>query len=123
VGTERVTIAIPAAPEYVRIARLAAAGLASRIRFNYDEVEDVRMAVDELCYLLVGPDAAEGSVTLTFDVGDDAIAIVGEAPAGGGEVEFAEFSTQILRAVVDEFEIVRDAGAVKLRVLRRHHDA
>src|SRR5262245_7369306 len=44
-----VELCIPARPEYVGVARLAIRGVASRIRFSYDEVEDVRLAVGEAC--------------------------------------------------------------------------
>ena len=37
-------------PEYLRLVRLTAAGLASRLGFTFDEVEDLRIAVDELCF-------------------------------------------------------------------------
>ena len=45
----RVEVKIPCRPEYVGVARLAILGVASRMRFSYDEVEDVRLAVGEAC--------------------------------------------------------------------------
>lgn len=47
--TAVVELKIPARPEYVGVARLAILGVASRMRFSYDEVEDVRLAVGEAC--------------------------------------------------------------------------
>lgn len=44
-----VELIIPARPEYVSVARLAILGVASRMPFSYDEVEDVRLAVGEAC--------------------------------------------------------------------------
>jgi serine/threonine-protein kinase RsbW len=44
-----VELRIPAKPEYVGVARLAILGVASRMRFSYDEVEDIRLAVGEAC--------------------------------------------------------------------------
>lgn len=44
-----VTLVIPCAAEYVSVARLAILGIASRMAFSYDEVEDVRLAVGEAC--------------------------------------------------------------------------
>src|SRR5207249_428194 len=44
-----VELSIPARPEYVGVARLAILGVASRMRFSYDEVEDIRLAVGEAC--------------------------------------------------------------------------
>lgn len=44
-----VQLSIPSRPEYVGVARLAILGVASRMRFSYDEVEDIRLAVGEAC--------------------------------------------------------------------------
>jgi serine/threonine-protein kinase RsbW len=53
VGTSKplaeVELTIPSRPEYVGVARLAILGVASRMRFSYDEVEDIRLAVGEAC--------------------------------------------------------------------------
>lgn len=47
--SETVQLIIPCRPEYVGVARLAILGIASRMPFSYDEVEDVRLAVGEAC--------------------------------------------------------------------------
>ncbi len=44
-----VELTIPCRPEYVGVARLAILGVASRMTFDYDDVEDVRLAVGETC--------------------------------------------------------------------------
>jgi serine/threonine-protein kinase RsbW len=119
VNREEVTLAVPALPEYVRLARLTAAGVASRLGFSYDDVEDLRIAVDELCYLLVGADGRPGGITLSFAVDDAELVIVGEGPARPGPVEFAELSEQLLSALVDEYRIEQDDDAVTIRLVRR----
>src|SRR5436305_9844979 len=48
-GEAVVELIIPSRPEYVGVARLAILGVASRMRFSYDEVEDIRLAVGEAC--------------------------------------------------------------------------
>jgi serine/threonine-protein kinase RsbW len=48
-GEAVVELTIPGKPEYVHVARLAILGVASRMRFSYDEVEDIRLAVGEAC--------------------------------------------------------------------------
>lgn len=44
-----VTLIIPCVPEYVSVVRLTILGVASRLGFSYDAVEDVRLAVAEAC--------------------------------------------------------------------------
>lgn len=78
-----VELTLPCRPEYVGVARLAVLGIASRMPFSYDEVEDVRLAVGEACTHAVeraGDTAATIRITsrispaaLTIDV-DDTVA-------------------------------------------------
>ena len=44
-----VKISIPCLPEYVAIIRLAVSGLASRLNFSVQEIEDIKIAVSEIC--------------------------------------------------------------------------
>ena len=44
-----VTLTIPCAPEYVGTARLTILGVAGRMGFSYDQIEDIRLAVGEAC--------------------------------------------------------------------------
>ena len=39
----------PASAEWVSVVRLATAGVASRLGFTYDEVEDIKLAIAEAC--------------------------------------------------------------------------
>ncbi|MGG1679214.1 anti-sigma B factor RsbW [Neobacillus sp. NRS-1170] len=40
---------IPAKPEYVGIIRLTTSGIASRMGYGYEEIEDVKIAISEAC--------------------------------------------------------------------------
>jgi len=44
-----VTVTIPAHSEYVRVVRLAVTGVASRMKFSFEQVEDIKLAVSEAC--------------------------------------------------------------------------
>jgi serine/threonine-protein kinase RsbW len=48
-----VTIKLPAAGAYLSVLRTATAGLAARLDFTLDEIEDLRIAVDEACAMLL----------------------------------------------------------------------
>jgi serine/threonine-protein kinase RsbW len=44
-----INLTIPAKPDYVSIARLTISGIANRMGFSYDEIEDLKLAVAEAC--------------------------------------------------------------------------
>lgn len=44
---------VPAAGEYLSVLRTAAAGLAARMNFTLDDIEDLRIAVDEASSMLL----------------------------------------------------------------------
>ena len=117
-----VRLTLPARPELLRVARLTAAGLAGRLGFNIDEVEDVKIAVDELCFALVGGQGHAGSLTLTYRSEDDGFVVEG-VTAGDGfrspEPAVGELSAQILGAVVDEHSLSLDDGELRFRLLKR----
>ncbi len=48
-GVDCVEIKVPCKPEYVGVVRLAILGVANRMDFSFDQVEDIRLAVGEVC--------------------------------------------------------------------------
>jgi serine/threonine-protein kinase RsbW len=118
-----VRLIVPAAPEYLRLVRLTAAGLASRMGFTFDEVEDLRIAVDELCFLLLGHGDIEHDLSrvmeLRYSAGPDSIGIEGHTELAGAPPEPSELSMQILGALVDEHEVDGQGSKVRFRLLKR----
>ena len=121
VQREEVRLTMPAVPQLLRVARLTAAGLANRLGFSYDEIEDVKIAVDELCFALVGTKGREGDLTVTYRLLPDALEIEGEGAFGGGAPSPVpnELSAQILAAVVDEHELTRDGDRLRFRLRKQ----
>jgi len=117
VGGEEIELCLPVRADLIVLARLTAATVASRSRFTVDEIEDLRLAVDELC-LLVGAGARSGRLHLLFVPGDDAIEIRGTfepepgrepddhpaAWAAEGPDDLGDLSVRILDALVDEHD-------------------
>ena len=54
-----VELRLPADSAYLAVLRTATAGLAARINFTLDDIEDLRIAVDEACAILL-PQAVPG---------------------------------------------------------------
>jgi serine/threonine-protein kinase RsbW len=103
-----VRLEVPAAPEYLRMARMMAAGVASRLGFTLEEVEDLRIAIDELCYALVGRAGRPGTIRLRYVMSDGSLVIEGtgrfddhldDAP------HLSPLSQQILGSLTDECEV------------------
>jgi serine/threonine-protein kinase RsbW len=120
-------LVVPAAPEYLRLVRLTAAGLASRMGFTFDEVEDLRIAVDELCHLLlmagdpVGVGDPEGgrTIELRYRSGHDLIRIDGSTQHDGEIPEPGELSLQILTALVDDVALESQDGRVAFHLTKQ----
>jgi len=47
--SETVELKIPARPEYIGVARLLVSGVANRLGFPYDDIEDIKLSVAEAC--------------------------------------------------------------------------
>ena len=114
---EEVRLALPATAAHVRLARLTVASLAAGLGFSFDAVEDLRIAVDELCYL-VGAGRRDGSITLRFDIDDDGLVITGEGEARAQPADARRLSEQILAATVDSYELGGSDGRVVCRLVR-----
>jgi serine/threonine-protein kinase RsbW len=118
-----VRLSIPASPEFLRLARLAAAGLASRVGFTLDEVEDLRIAIDELCFSLVGNTGRDGTILLRYWMGSDGLVVegVGQFDDGMGDSPaLSPLSQQILQAVVDEHDLTIGKDGPEFRLVKRH---
>jgi serine/threonine-protein kinase RsbW len=120
-----VRLVVPAAPEYLRLVRLTAAGLASRLGFTFDEVEDLRIAVDELCFHLLGdadgddPSPEARTMDLVYSAGADGITITGRTGMSGDVPAPSELSEQILDALVDEHEVSGTDGTITFRLKKQ----
>jgi serine/threonine-protein kinase RsbW len=72
---DQVTIRMPAEGAYLSVLRTATAGLAARLDFTLDEIEDLRIAVDEACGMLLSQAAPGASLACDFTLGEDSMTI------------------------------------------------
>lgn len=116
-----IELTIPADARLLRLVRLVASGLASTAGFDVDELDDLRIAVDEAVSALL--EAGDGSkLPLRFDVAGGEVAMSGSSPSGDGDVidpDRLELSTQILASVCDEHDLEVADGTVRVRICRR----
>jgi serine/threonine-protein kinase RsbW len=128
--TDEVRLTVPAMPEFLRLTRVTAAGLASRLGFSFDEVEDLRLAIDELCYGLTGSTGQPGTMHVRYVLGADSLIVEGEGrfdvePVAAGRVtappQLSELSEVILNALVDEHELGAGEHGPTFRLVKRRH--
>lgn len=110
-------LSVPCSLEYVRLIRLTASGLANRLGFDLDEIDDLRVAVDELASTLV-EHAADGLLEVSFRVGSRCIRIDGHTASSHRLVPDA-LTLQILAAVVDDYELRADGVQGWFRCTKR----
>lgn len=116
---EEIRLTVPARATYAQIARLTATSVAARIGFSYDEVEDLRIAVGELCGVLVD-DAPDSRIVLACWAGDEQLTIQATREPATAPVALPDLSRQILEAVVDEVTV--DADRAQVTVVKRRQD-
>lgn len=101
-----VQLTLPAQPEFIRLVRVTATGLASRAGFSIDDVEDLRLAIDELCFALIGAKGRPGTLTLRYRLEGRQLEVQGLLDGDDQmTVGLSEWSDQILDALVDEHEV------------------
>jgi serine/threonine-protein kinase RsbW len=117
----RVELSLPPDSRYMRLARLMASGVASTCGLPVEDVEDFRIAVDELCSTLI--EMGDGqAIRLAFDVRADVLVVEGSTAAGrapAADDERLALSRQILDVVVDSHEMAHLDGRVEFSARKR----
>ena len=118
---DRVELTFPARGDLVVLARLVSSAISARAGFDIEELEDLRLAVGELCLLaLQGSDARHGELRVEFTCTprtlDISCTLLGAGPTpdgSNGGAEAHQLSEQILAALVDEHGRDEDDGSVR----------
>jgi serine/threonine-protein kinase RsbW len=114
-----VTLTIPADGAYLSILRTATAGVAARLDFTLDGIEDLRMAVDEACALLLPQSKAESNLRCAFDVGESSLTIAVTAESSSPKPPRRDgFAWTVLTALTTEVDATVDGSSVTLRLTR-----
>jgi len=70
-----VQVKMPAESAYLSVLRTATAGLAARLDFTVDEIEDLRIAIDEACAMLLAQAIPGTDLECGFELGADEVTI------------------------------------------------
>jgi serine/threonine-protein kinase RsbW len=74
-AVDQVTVRMPADGAYLSVLRTATAGLAARLDFTLDDIEDMRIAVDEACAMLLSQAIPGSSLECGFTLSPDDMTI------------------------------------------------
>jgi len=80
-GADQVTVRMPADGAYLSVLRTATAGLAARLDFTLDDIEDMRIAVDEACAMLLSQAIPGSSLECSFTLSPDDMTITVSVPS------------------------------------------
>ena len=126
-----VRLEIPASAEWVAVARLAGAAVASRLHFSVDAIEDIKLAIAESCTNAIqhGPG---GTIELLCEAYADRLVVTvsdrGTGPRLGAVEEnrisesgrTEELGVFLIRALMDDVEYTTDARTGTQLVMTKH---
>ena len=100
-----VQVKMPAESAYLSVLRTAAAGLAARLDFTLDEIEDLRIAVDEACAMLLAQAVPGADLDCTFTLNGDSIRVgVSVLTLDGQQPSRDTFAWTVLSALAGEVD-------------------
>jgi serine/threonine-protein kinase RsbW len=118
---ETVELTVPASAAYVSVVRTVTASLAARRDFTIEEIDDLRIAVDEASALLL-PHAGPGSLWASFGGADDTLVIEVSVPlppdSTAAEPDQTSFAWMVLAALADEVTSTTSADRLALTLTK-----
>jgi serine/threonine-protein kinase RsbW len=119
---DQVTVRMPAEGAYLSVLRTATAGLAARLDFTLDEIEDLRIAVDEACAMLLSQAIPGSDLECSFALGRDmmtiSVSVPSLAPTPPASDTFAWTVLSALAGSVDAFTGPGDQLTIVMRKSR-----
>jgi serine/threonine-protein kinase RsbW len=115
-----VTVRLPADSAYLSVLRTATAGLAARLDFNLDEIEDLRIAVDEACAMLLAQAVPGTDLTCEFELTDDAMSVaVSVLTVDGRQPSRDTFAWTVLSSLAGDVDARVDADDRVIIVMQK----
>jgi serine/threonine-protein kinase RsbW len=107
---DAVEIRLPADSAYLSVLRTATAGLAARLDFTLDEIEDLRIAVDEACAMMLPYAIETAQLTCRFELTPETLEVTVTLPTTRGQLpERDTFSWTVLSALAGEVDTGLDS--------------
>jgi serine/threonine-protein kinase RsbW len=121
---DQVTVRLPAEGAYLSVLRTATAGLAARLDFTLDEIEDLRIAVDEACAMLLSQAVPGASLECEFTLGHDVMTIAVSATCLAPQQPATDtFAWTVLTALAGSVDAHVGPGDLLTIVLRKTRES
>ena len=121
---DRVRVCMPAEGAYLSVLRTATAGLAARLDFTLDEIEDLRIAVDEACAMLLSQAIPGTNLECDFELDTDAMTITVSVVAAQPRIPARDtFAWTVLSALAGDVDSRLDPDDRVAIVLRKRRGA
>lgn len=122
-GTDSVRLSIPARSEYIHVLRSVTAAVAGRLPLSLDDVDDLRLAVDEACARLLALPGAPATFRLDLRTLPDRLEVVAAVdtptqtwpPIGFEDT----LSWRVLSALAESVRFELWNGAPAIRIVKR----
>jgi len=114
--SECISLKIPSRPEYVSLARLNSSAVANSVGFDFEEIDDIKIAVAEACNSIIdGLDGIKDSINIEYLIEDMKLDIIitTNHPIDchlkeGDDVLDQNLSLLIIETIMDEVECLKD---------------
>ncbi len=116
-----VTVEVPARPDYVHIVRSVVAGAAAKASLPIDEIEDIRLAVDEACAHLLALAPQANILTVEIVEGEGSMEVFAWVDASVSLTDVApdrSITWHILSALTDGARMEPAPGGTGIRMTK-----
>lgn len=121
---DQVMVKMPADGAYLSVLRTATAGLAARLDFTLDEIEDMRIAVDEACAMVLNQAIPGSNLECAFALGPDEMEVSVSVRSLAPRVPAGDtFAWTVLSALAGSVDAQVGPGDLVTIVLRKCRDS
>lgn len=115
-----VRLTVPAEARFLRLARLTAAGFAGDLGYGVDAIEDLRIAVDELCAAVIQDADPTAELTVTYQEDHGALVVEGRCDDTSAPLpELHAVAQELLAMLADEYVVAGEATGRTFRLVKR----
>jgi serine/threonine-protein kinase RsbW len=121
---DTVEVRTPADVVYVSTLRLTAASLAARCDLTIDDIEDLRLAVDEACALLLPHAAPDSPLDARFTLRQGRLEVETSVQTGeSAEPDRSGFAWTVLGALASTVDVRKQDGRLVIAVTKQREAA